>query len=265
MPRHFYQRLQEYFSDIGKVLKGEADSASIFPNTTDIGMSRERIYSEVLRLHLPSSCNVYYGGFVFDLDGNESKQIDLIVSNDKSIQFNFHNQDGSGKSFACIDGCIAVASIKSTLDSAQIRDSLDNLASLPDKSPLDGRQNPLIRINNYEDWPYKIVYASDGVSAQTASSTIDQFYLDNPSIPIHKRPNLIHVAGKYLFIRVNEGATTRDGTQLKPNSFHCQTGHVDEYGIPYAVTSIQEISTASNQVVFKYGEIINKIPMGSNA
>ena len=85
MAQEFYQRLQVYFSEIGKVLKGEADSASIFPNTTDVGMSRERVYSEVLKQHLPSSCNVYYGGFVFDLDGNESKQIDLIVSSDNSV------------------------------------------------------------------------------------------------------------------------------------------------------------------------------------
>ena len=262
MAQEFYKRLQEYFSMIGKVLKGEADSASIFPNSTDVGMSRERIYSEVLKQHLPSSCNVYYGGFVFDLDGNESKQVDLIVSNDKSLRFNFYNQDGSGKSFACIDGCIAVASIKSNLDSTQLIDSLKNIASLPNKTPIDGRKNPLIRIKNYDNWPFKIVYASDGVSTETIYKTIKQFYLDNPNIPIHKRPDLIHVAGKYVFVKIGEEiTTTRDGTKLAPNTFHCQNYHPDEFGIPFTVISIQRIAAASDHLLHKYDVIIDKLPL----
>jgi len=261
LAKHFFERLEKYYSNVGQVLKGEADAASIFPNTTDIGMSREQVYAEVLRAHLPSSCNVYYGGFIFDMDGNESKQMDLIIINDKAIQFNFHNPDGNGKSFSCVDGCIGAASIKSNLDSAQLIDSLDNIASIPDKSDLDGKHNPLIKINNYDNWPFKIVYASDGVLPETAVATLAKFYEDNAQIPLHKRPDLIHVAGKYLLIKIGEGATTRDGTKLEAGTYHCQTFKADEYGIPYAVTHIQEIATASNQVVYKYGEILNKLPL----
>ncbi len=261
MAQEFYQRLQVYFSEIGKVLKGEADSASIFPNTTDVGMSRERVYSEVLKQHLPSSCNVYYGGFVFDLDGNESKQIDLIVSSDNSPQFNFHNQDGSGKSFACIDGCVAVASIKSNLDSTELIDSLKNIASLPNKASIDGRHIPQIKIKNYDDWPFKIVYASDGVSTETISKTIKRFYQDNSNIPIHKRPNLIHVAGKYVFTRIEEGVTTRDGTKLEPDTFYPQDHHPDEYGIPFAVIKIQRIAAASDYLSYRYDRLLNNLPL----
>ena len=261
MTQPFYSRLQEYFSQIGKVLKGEADSASIFPNATDIGMSREKIYSEILKLHLPSSCNVVHGGFVFDLDGNESKQIDLIVSNDKSLRFDFHNKDNSGKSFACIDGCIAVASIKSKLDSRELIDSLRNIASLPDKAPIANRHNPLIQIKDYDDWPYKIVYASDGVSANTIDMSIKKFYRENPEIPVYKRPKLIHVAGKYLFIRVGEGQKTRDGTEVEPNTFHRQEHCPDEIGILWAVTDIQKIATASDHILYKYDEILDKLPL----
>ena len=87
MSRPFFERLKKYYSDIGKVLRGEADAASIFPNTTDIGMSRERVYAEMLRLHLPSSCNVTLGGYLFDQDGNESSQIkvDPFVKTQKSL------------------------------------------------------------------------------------------------------------------------------------------------------------------------------------
>lgn len=141
MAEPFYVRLKKYFAEIGQVLRGEASVAQIFPNSTDIGISRERIYAEFLKLHIPLSCNILFGGFLFDQSGNESKQIDLLIINDTALQFNFHNRDGSGKSFACIDGCIAIVSLKLTLNTVELHDALDNIASIPEKEPLDGK-NP---------------------------------------------------------------------------------------------------------------------------
>src|SRR4051812_24133567 len=120
MAKHFYDRLKKYFSEVGAVLRGEADSASIFPNSTDKGMSREKVYAEFLRTHLPSICNVSFGGFLFNLSGAESKQIDVIVTTDSCPQYNLHNRDGQGKSFSCIEGALAVVSIKSNLDSKEL-------------------------------------------------------------------------------------------------------------------------------------------------
>lgn len=84
MTRELCGRLKKYYIEVGNVLRGQADSASILPNPTDVGMSRERVHVEFLRLHLPSSCNVLFGGFLFNLDGDESKQLDLIVTSDSS-------------------------------------------------------------------------------------------------------------------------------------------------------------------------------------
>jgi hypothetical protein len=72
------------------------------------------VYAEFLRQHLPTSCHVTLGGFLFDSEGRESKQIDIIVVDDMAPQFNFHNRDGQGKAFAGVDGCVAVAE---TMDS----------------------------------------------------------------------------------------------------------------------------------------------------
>lgn len=46
MTQPFYDRLGTYFRKVGEVLRGEADTAAIFPNSTDLGMSRERIYAD---------------------------------------------------------------------------------------------------------------------------------------------------------------------------------------------------------------------------
>jgi hypothetical protein len=257
----FFERLKTYLSEVGKVLKGEADVASVFPNAADIGTSRERVYAEFLRQHLPKGATVTSGGFLFDMEGNESKQIDLIVLNDVSPQFNFHNPEGQGKSFACIDGCVAVGSIKSTLNSGQLVDALDNIASLPDKAPLESRHHPLVTIRNYEDWPYKVAYASDGMAMNAAINTINTFYEDNGSIPYHKRPNIVHVCGKYNIVRVGKDATTRGGAAIEENTFWGNPDTSDAYALLATVLGIQARLLSSNQVFYMYQELVNRLPM----
>ncbi len=67
-------------------------------------------------IQIPSKCNVFLGGFLFGEDGDESKQLDVIISTDTSPKYDFHNSGGKGKSFAPVEGCLGVASIKSFLD-----------------------------------------------------------------------------------------------------------------------------------------------------
>ncbi len=78
MPTNFFIRLREYYVKVAEVLRGDADAASIFPNSTDVGMSRERVYADFLKQHAPSKCNVFLGGFLFDEDGSESKQMEAM-------------------------------------------------------------------------------------------------------------------------------------------------------------------------------------------
>ena len=224
-------------------------------------MSRERVYAEFLRLHLPSSCNVLFGGFLFNLAGDESSQIDVIVTNDVCPQYNFHNLDGHGKTFACIDGTLAAISIKYNLDSKELVDSLENLASLPSKMELGQRVMPLLQIPNYSDWPFKIIYASTGVSLQTLLTTLNEFYVNNPTIPQTHRPNLIHVAGKYNVVRIpSGGGTTRDGTVIPANTFHSQQDNSDVFALVFAIQNIQKHAVASRNILFMYDEILANIP-----
>lgn len=262
MTAEFYDRLKKYYTAVGTVLRGEADVASIFPNATDIGMSRERVYAEFLRSHLPSNCNVLFGGFLFNLDGVESKQIDLIVISDCCPQFNFADiLGGHGKTFACIEGTVAAVSLKSNLTSAELRDVLENLASIPPKEPLGNRKMPLMKIPDYEEWPFKIIYAPNGVSLETLLMSIEDFYEANPSIPITRRPNLIHVAGKYNVIRtLEEGGETRNGTKIPPNVFYGQPDPTDVYGLAIAIEQIQKKALAAQHILFTYEKILQNIP-----
>jgi Domain of unknown function (DUF6602) len=253
----FFKRLRDYYEKVGEVLRGEAAAATIFPNSIDIGTSRERIYAEFLRQHSPSKCNVFYGGFLFDEVGNESKQIDVIITTDTCPQFNFHNPDGEGKTFTCVEGTLACASIKSFLDKAQIEDALNNLGSIPPTMKLDGRVIPLVQIKNYEDWPFKVLYASNGLKADTIVGHLQSFYAAHPTIPKCRMPNLIHVAGKYLILRVQEGVLL-DG--IPPSKDFCLSErNPDIQAIIWTINGIQERASGSNYILFRYDFLTHKI------
>ena len=263
MPDNFFDRLQDYYANVAEVLRGEAKSSSIFPNNPDAGQNRERFYAELLRQHLPSTCNVFLGGFLFDLAGRVSKQIDIVVTNGQSPRFNLNNPDGQGKSFACIDGTLAVVSVKSHLNTKELCDCLDNLASLPDKKDLGDRANPLLSIEKaYCEWPYKVILSYDGMRTDNVVKAMNEYYASNPDIPLNKRPNVIYVVGQYLIIRIGEeGGETRDGTVLKPHSYHAQSHQPDAFSLPYIVSAIQKISIASTHVLFSYDELYNQLPL----
>lgn len=136
MAKSFFVRLRSYYLKVAEVLRGEADAAAVFANTTDIGMSRELAYVEFLKQHAPSKCNVFLGGFLFDDEGEESKQLDIIITTDTAPRFNLNNKEGAGKSFSPVEGTLGVISVKSTLNRNELFDALGGIASHPaDKKP----------------------------------------------------------------------------------------------------------------------------------
>lgn len=262
MAKPFFDRLKTYFDKAGQVLRGETEVASVFPNTSDIGLSRELIYAEFLKQHAPSKCNVFLGGFLFGENGDESRQLDIIISTDTAPRYNFYNQDGKGKPLGPVEGCLGVASIKSTLDKAQLIDSLEGIASIPATQPLGNRINPMIKLDGYEDWPYKIIYTSDGLTAETILGHINAFYSLKTEIPITRRPDIIHVAGKYVIFRIKKGmqVLNSDGTKFNTDEgvYHIFSTNPDAQAMLWTLDELQKKATATNHINFNYSEIINK-------
>lgn len=264
MPQPFFDRLRKYYLSVAAVLRGEADAASVFPNTTDVGMSRERTYAEFLKQHAPSKCNIFYGGFLFDEDGEESKQLDVIITTDTAPRFDLHNPDGSGKSFSPVEGTLGVISIKSNLNKHELFDALGGIASIPPTRPLEGRVNPSLKIKNYDDWPLKVIYASRGISPDTALSHLKQYYASNPDVPISRRPHLIHVAGKYLIFRTVEGMAMKSrSTGARQNvyvgNYYLLTAEPDIQAIVWVLDMLQANASASTHILFSYRGLLNAI------
>lgn len=264
MAKKFFVRLREYYIKVAEVLRGEADAASVFANTTDIGISRELVYAEFLRQHAPSKCNVFLGGFLFDDDGAESKQLDIIITTDTAPNFNFQNKDGLGKSFSPVEGSLGVVSIKSILNRAELFDALGGIASIPPTRGLGNRENPLFKIKNYDDWPVKVVYASNGIAPETLLAHLNEYYATHPEIPLSRRPNFIHVAGSCFIVRIKEGMSLSGyvpGTPNQPTigNYHLITIDADLQAIVWTLNQLQENATASTHILFSYGSLINKV------
>lgn len=264
MPAEFYERLSQYFLSVGSVLRGEAEAASIFPNTSDIGQSRELIYADFLRNHVPTNCDISLGGFLFDVDGNESKQLDIVVTSNSSPHFVLPSSanDSFPKRFACIDGTIAVVAVKSNLTTTELVNALDNLASIPLQSPLTGRILPAYTIADYDEWPLKIVYATDGASLPTLLAKIESYYQDNPDIPTTRQPELIHVAGKYNVRRiVRSGTTTRGGAPIAQGTYYGQPENTDVWALQFVVNEIQKYASAAQHILYKFDDVFGRIPV----
>ncbi len=194
MPQLFTDRFVAYFQTVANVLKGSADASSVFPNPTDIGTNREKIYGSFLAQHLPTFCNVTYGGFLFNVNGAESKQIDIIITSAFAPQYRFFDQDGSGKSFAYVDGSLGVAEVKSFLDKTELVRALEGFASIPQHLPMtNDRVYPQVNGADFENWPLKILFACDGSTLETNWGHLNDFYSGHPDIPLNRRPDIIHV------------------------------------------------------------------------
>jgi hypothetical protein len=265
MADNFFKKLGEYYLNVAQVLRAEAKPASIFPNKSDIGMSREQVYIEFLCQHLPAKCNIFFGGFLFGEDGTESKQLDVIITTDTTPKFNFYNRNNcNGQSFAPVKGSLGVASIKSTLDKSQLEEALVGIASIPMTAPLNDMTASLIPIKNYDDWPYKIIYASDGIACDTLLSHLNNFYVNNSQIPLVRRPNIIHVAGKYLIYRAIEGMDdfyrfdTKEWIKLERGTFYCRSQeNCDIQGITAVLAALQSKATASSFIRYSYDSLFN--------
>lgn len=196
----FYQRLAEYYLNWGKVLRGEAAAAAIFPNAHDVGSEREEIYQRFLEQHAPSNCNIDRGGFVFTTEGAESRQIDVLITQKNVPRFRL----SGSKVFAWVHGLVGVVSVKSRLDRDTLRDALENLDSVPFPGTLTFPRNFYADPAFAAQTPFRVIYASSGISIETLEGHLKDWIAEvsqRPGAKYDRLPHVIHVAGQYVIIR----------------------------------------------------------------
>jgi hypothetical protein len=259
-----YQRLLDYFQGVADALAGAKKSSAIFPNSVDAGSSREDLLVTFLREHLPKRCEVIRGGFVFDDKGNESKQLDVIVTNDLTLQFRpFQGAPDEGKSFNFVEGCYAAISVKSNLDKASLFDSIENLASIPATPPLT--VNPMLKADEVlDEIPLRILFAFESVSPKTIWEHLHAYYAEH-DIPSNRRLNMIIANNAFNIIKVKaSGATTHDGESLAPETYYPQGWKLKGVGglsLLELITEIQVASNVGSHVLMNFNRYLDLLPL----
>jgi hypothetical protein len=116
----------DWFDRLETVLQAEAQLSGLLSHGSTVGQAREFLVTRVLRTILPASVHVG-SGKVIDSRGECSKQIDVVVYDPR---FPLMKVEGGGLYF--VEGVLATIEVKSTINSAELRASLDNCKSVLD-------------------------------------------------------------------------------------------------------------------------------------
>lgn len=201
MATSVFEDLKEHYRALAESLRTQATEAGILRNSSDVGTQREDLYRSFLERLLPKSVDVFLGGYVFSMDGQASMQMDVVITTGNTPRF--RQRDGN-RFIAPLEGTIGIAEVKSRLDKATLSDALRKCASIPAMPSKGNRVPAILKVSDarWNENPFKIVFAYDGIAASSLMEHIREFYAENPTIPYARRPDIIHVLGKESFLRV---------------------------------------------------------------
>ena len=257
-------QLRGHFVYVAAELRNQAKQAGLLVNPTGVGTQREEFYQSFLDRHLPKTCGVFLGGYLFDRNGNSSAQIDVIVTTGNTPRFQMPE---GNRQIAPLEGSIAVAEIKSRLDRNSLQDALEKCASIPPMPDSKGIVPPYLRLreDKWQDAPYKIVFAYDGINASTVYDHITDFYERNSEIPPFRKPNLVHVLGKYLVMRITPDVQVvnpdglPDANQPRVGEYKTFITSPDTSAMVWLLNELQHRVFLGNHLLFKYDDLQNKV------
>ena len=256
MNNDVFGHLAEHYASVARELSSQAQQAGLLRNPTATGTEREDVYRAFLERHLPRSCDVFLGGYLFDTGGNSSTQMDVIATSGIAPRF---RMSSGNRYIAPLEGTIAVAEIKSRLTKATLHEALAGCASIPTMPESTGIVAPYLRVDEarWQDTPYKIVFAYDGIAVDTACSHIAEYYQQNGHIPLSRRPNIIHVLEKYTIIRITPDMRVMnldgsDSTQLDVGRFHPFVVASDVSAMAWILIALQGKAFECAHLLYKF-------------
>ena len=261
-----FAKMAEYFESLVQEITSEARQAGLLQNPTAIGTGREEIFRRLLERHLPDNCEVFRGGYVFNVKGETSKQIDVIATSGPTPRFEILP---NLQAIAPLEGTICVGEVKTKLDKARFYEALENFASLPLITDPHKALNTSIKNMEKEfwwDWPYKVIFAYDGIDKEILHRHMSEFYNERPEVPHHCRPSLIHVLGQYIIVRrllgmgirnVYGGASSEIDTPVG-EYFPLVTG-ADLAAMALMFSQLQQRAFLAYHMIWPYGQWIDQL------
>ena len=264
MKEDAFADIARYFQAVVEQLHSEARQARILENSSVVGGDREETYRRFLARHLPIGSDVFRGGYVFNLDGVSSRQMDLILTSGVTPRF---NMSSGSQAIAPIEGVIGVAEIKSRLDRQELEKTLSSFADLPLVSEGSRLPNPLLKLPDHWkwDWPYKVLFAYDGIEKDRLYRYVVDYYRNYPCIPQERRPSLIHVLGKYAVFRFVPGMKVleADGSsapgQPSAGDYWLSSRQSDILAMMFMLTALQRNSFYGYQTITRFDGYVSEI------
>ena len=254
--------IRNHFALVAGELRREAQQAAILANPTDVGQEREELYRRFLERYAPKMCDIFLGGYVFDLRGNRSQQADIIVTGGNIPRF---RMPGGNKFIAPMEGTIAVIEVKSKLDANSLRQALNFCLSVPQMPESEGIVPPFVQYDEeaWADTPYKVVFAFDGIERSSVRNILMDFIKQNDDLPVSRLPNMIHVLGKYALRKVH-ASQIRNSSSGEPASdiktaYHTFSRNADVLAMIEILNTIQHAAFVSNYLQFDYSEWYGQI------
>ena len=117
-------------------LMEQVRGARLLRNNSDLGEEVERIFVEYLSANLDPDLMVLRGGHIFDLDGNSSKQMDIVVVPARTLSLTPADTT-DGKCNVLVDQVVAAISVKSTLNPTSFEAAWADIQSIPPYAQKD--------------------------------------------------------------------------------------------------------------------------------
>ena len=248
--------IRDYFNSIAEALSANSKSASFGHHRADIGENQGISTHPSLNKHLPDRLKAIAGGTILNLQGEFSKQIDIIVKNDLFPKFEHHE-----KSCVLAKSVAGAISVKSFLDKRALEESIENVASVPkfSEATLSLTNSSIVRSGLQEqfmkNWPFRAIFAYDGIDPDTIyKHTLAYFQAQKDRTMFF--PEVI-VVNKRICIRFfRDGGTLQDGTKLPRNYLNPLLLTEKTWGYPIAGV----ITTLNNYVPWMHYMKMNFSP-----
>jgi hypothetical protein len=252
--------IRDYFNSLAEGLAVNSKSASFGQHRPDTGANREDLVINLLNNHLPDRLKAIAGGKVVNIEGDLSKQIDVIVKNDLFPRFDQH-----GKSCVIAEAVAGVVSVRSHLDKAGLEETIENVASVPEfsDSTLSLTNSSIVRSNLQSqftsNWPFRVVFAYDSIDPDTIYQHALAYYKTH-SARAHKLPEMI-IVNKRICIRfLLDGGTLQDGTKLPTNYMQplLLTDSTQGYPIAGMITKLNDYVPWMHYMKFNFSPYIDR-------
>lgn len=161
----------------------------------DLGENREQLIVDFINKNQPRRLNAIRGGQVIGLNSEPSKQIDVLVTHDSTIEFRADH-----KSYRVAEAILAGIAIKSNLTRESLKDDFKNLASIPKPSHAVlklSHSDAAGLFNIYSrSFPHRMIIGWNGATAETLLSALNEAAAENLDIHVSNYPDVVANLGQ---------------------------------------------------------------------